>query len=429
VVPAEIGPEGLRKVPGMGKGNADLTRESWHVRWRRRFRTNRDICLEYLIAIAKTVKFFRADAILAEGKEIHSGLSVRVFYFGNYRNYRFMFKTIFSEFTTTEVHKKVLALDVIRWARRYEGKSDLVIIDLGYVYSKMFKLFSSNYICVPDSVGQSRDIRGSKSDFVNSFRGHGSKAKHIKRMLRQNITARFVSSERCFEDFYRYYYLPLARRRFDDAAVIEKKELFLRKCRDGEVMQVVRENEVMAYALLQSDSGTLRSLLVGVSEKIDEETYSIVFNALYYYSFLFGYDNGYDEVDLCNTRALLNDGVYIYKRTWGAYVYACSDLEGNMFVRPTNLNEPVTNIFSRNYFVTRQNDKLIARILWGDGEMSVDIMGKFVKNYYSKGLDAIRIYSLTKIGPEVAQWFEENNSFMEFVDLSDHRDPLEAFCS
>jgi hypothetical protein len=384
--------------------------------------------VQYLNELYKAARFCRADAVLLEGKERHSGQSIRVFYVGKRKGpYEWISNLIFSEFETKEIRRKVLSLNAAKWVRTYEGKSDIVVLDLGYIYGRFVATGGKQYISIPYWIGQKRDIADNEQELLGSFRRQ-NKLNYINRIKKNNVIYRIATAEDDFRDFYCNYYLPYHRKRFGDAFEAESEKAILRRCRKGKVMQILHDGRVIAYALNALEPGRLTTYWFGVSQSIDGEISKIVFNAIYYYSVMYGFEKKCREVDFRYAKPLLTDGVYKYKKMWGAHVFPAPWFVGNMLVKPTNLDSPVSSVFANNYFVTSQGDALIAKISCGEEEISIRLVENIMKNCYAKGIDAIRVYSLKKVDRDVAAWARENAPPVQLVDLSDVRNPEEAFC-
>ncbi len=393
----------------------------------RRIKAKAGYCREYFVAVGKAIKHRRFYAVFVDGKESHSGESVKALYIGNRLDHRLIFKQIFSDFVVREIKENISIFGAIQLARKCEEEVDIIFMDFEYVYGKFVKLCKMNFVYMPKYIGQKLAIGKSLPDLLSYLSKHRD-PKFINRIFKNNVTYRLVDAEEYFKDFYKNYYLPFTRKKFGDTALIEDEDVFLHMCRKGKVMQIIHANEVKLYNLMQLKQGRMTLHWLGVKENIDDKLYSVLINASYYYQFLYAFEQGCDHVDLLYARPLLNDGVYGYKRCWGTYVYPVSDLMGGLFVKPANFSGPIAKIFSNNYFVTRQNDKLMAKILFENGDLSIDWIGKFMKVYYSKGIDAVKIYSLQKVDPDVAAWVLENAPPVQLIDLSNEKEPQEVFC-
>lgn len=122
----------------------------------------------YLIAWGKAVKQRKADAVLVEGKEIHSGENMKIFYFGRRRNYSWLLHAFGSGFEVKETFTGVPSLDAFEWVERYGKRADIAVLDLGYVYSRWVKRRGRGYLCIPDSVGQKLEIGGDREELTGS---------------------------------------------------------------------------------------------------------------------------------------------------------------------------------------------------------------------------------------------------------------------
>ena len=381
-------------------------------------------------ALWQAIRYCRADSVLVEGKEIRTGEPLRLFYFGkaNDDNFHWVTAILYSDFRIREIRRNVFSFRAMHWLKKWGKEADLAVLALGRAYAGAVSFLDKNFLFLPCLISQKRDLCGSMEELRNSFREH-RRYKYVARIEKQGITRRIVDSEECFREFYDDYYLPFARKRFGDAADLATGSDFLRRCRDGSVMQVAHGDEVIAYALLEADRGALRCAFLGVSGRIAGEQHKIVFNALYYFSILHGFENGFRAVDYMYSRPLLNDGVYRFKRMWGGYVCGFPESMDRILVKPMNLGAPVIGIFSNNHFISLKDGKFVATVACRDGELSPPFIERVMKDGYSKGIDAVRMVSLTPVDPSVGAWCRENAPAVEIVDLSAGKAPHEAFCT
>jgi lipid II:glycine glycyltransferase (peptidoglycan interpeptide bridge formation enzyme) len=122
-------------------------------------------------------------------------------------------------------------------------------------------------------------------------------------------------------------------------------------------MQIIRDGEVVAAVLLHMADKRLAYVWVGVPESIQGDMFNGAFSALYYYTILYGYENGCREIDFLGTRPILNDGLFRYKRKWGTCIRISPVPRGDMLLKPLHLSIPVKSFFTNNFFITKDPRK------------------------------------------------------------------------
>ena len=153
-----------------------------------------------------------------------------------------------------------------------------------------------------------------------------------------------------------------------------------------------------------------------------------VFSAMYYYTILEGYEGGADEVDFLGTRAVLNDGLFRYKRKWGKFVSDSPIPRGDSLLKPLRLSVPMRKFFSTNSFIARDGKDLCGKVFFDRGPVTTVDLEEIEKNVVTPGLRAVKVYSLLGFEKPARSWAEARSSMLELVDLAGTPDPASAFC-
>jgi hypothetical protein len=391
----------------------------------RRLRRDVGAGLEYLWELSGSLRLARADALLLEGKERESGIPLTAFYFGHYDNYEFVFRRIFSDFRIVEKHERIQSLFVGRWLERYQQRASLVLLDVELLYCKL--LSTRSYLEIPQWIRQKYRMPETWKEVLGTFRKN-TKRVDLRKVRKFGLSYRITREERDFEEFYHRMYVPYLTKRFEGEVIIEPEWKVRRQCRKGEIMQILRGEQVVAAVLLHCLDGRLAYVWVGVPEDLDDELYAGAFSGMYYFTIQYGFQCGCHEIDFLGSRPLLTDGLFRYKRKWGTFVEDSPVPRGDILLKPLEVSEPVKNIFRRNYFIVRDGNSLAAKVLLAEGPGTSERLQGVFDQYFTEGLARLKVFSLAGFEEEAWRWAEESGEAIQLVDLRGVASPQESFC-
>jgi len=391
----------------------------------RRLRKDVGAGLEHLWELSGSLRLARVDALLVEGTERETGLPLTAFYLGHYDNYEFVFRRVFSDFRIIEKREGIHSLFIRRWIRRYAQRASLLLLDVELLYGKL--LSTRSYLEIPQWIRQKYRVPETWQEVLGTFRKN-TKRVDLRKVRKFGLSYRITREERDFEEFYHRMYVPYLTKRFEGEVIIEPEWKVLRQCRKGEIMQILRDDQVVAAVLLHCLDGRLAYVWVGVPEDLDDDLYAGAFSGMYYFTIQYGFQQGCREVDFLGSRPLLNDGLFRYKRKWGTFVEDSPVPRGDILLKPLVFSEPVKSIFRHNYFIVRDGKSLAAKVLLGEGPGTSKQLRGLFDQYFTAGLTRLKIFSLAGFEEEAWRWAEEAGEAIQLVDLRDVPSPHESFC-
>ena len=391
----------------------------------RKIRKDAGAFLEYLWDLSRSIRFHKVDAVLVQGVEKQSGEKLTCFYLGHYDNYAFIFNQIYSEFNVLEKTSNISSIFSKKWVDDYKDQVDLLVVDVELLYCKLLR--GDNYLEIPQKIMQKLKIPGTWDEVLKNFR-KTTRREDLRLVRKYAFTYKMTNDENDFAHFYHRMYKPYAQKRFGDAVILESERKVIRQCRKGELMQILRDGEVVTTVLLHQIEGRLSNCFIGVPEDQDPKMKKGAFSALYYYSILYGFEMGCHEVDFLASRPLLNDGVFQYKRKWGMLVEDCPVPRGDILLKPLRFSEPIMSIFSHNFFITRDGKGLAGKILFNNQKMTREVVADLWDRYFTKGLSSLKIYSMEGFEEDARQWVSENGKEIKLIDLKGTEKPHDLFC-
>jgi hypothetical protein len=252
-----------------------------------------------------------------------------------------------------------------------------------------------------------------------------ARGEQMRKIRKNRLTAGTTTDAAAIRSFYDTMYVPHARRRFGPAATVDSGSTVLKSVRGGALLQIRKEGRVIAASVLCKAGDTLKSLYTGFASP-DLRTLDGATAALYYHSLLYAFENGFRTLDYCGSRPLLNDGVYETKRRWGATVYDDWSLE-SLLIRLERFTPGVGAFLCASPLLTRQEDKLIGKVMTPEAPLSATALRTVVQRCVSRGMDGLNVYALHG-AHDTAGAAAGSPIPVAIHDVGSSGDPLRTYC-
>jgi len=363
---------------------------------------------------------------MLRGREKESGEDINVFYMGNRENLGFILNRLFSEYEEQDCVKNIPAITLRNLVKKYAPNADLLFIDVELLYCRMIS--KAGFISIPHWVRQSYRVPDTWQGVLGSFRKN-TRATDLRKVRKYGFTYSLTSKESDFRFFYHHMHKPYLQSRYEDLVILEPEWKFMRQCRKGCLMQIIREGQVMGGVVLHRTDARLAYVWIGIRKGLEPELMKGVFSAMYYFTLLHGYEGGCGEVDFLGTRPIINDGLFRYKRKWGTFVADSPIPRGDILLKPMRFSPPLQRFFSANCFVARDGKNLCGKVLLDRTAVAIADLEEVEKNMVTPGLTAIKVYSLFGYKESVSDWARASTPNLHLVDLREYPDPAAAFCT
>lgn len=136
----------------------------------------------------------------------------------------------------------------------------------------------------------------------------------------RGLVAEIVPAETQVDEFYARFYAPTAHARHGEHAFVRRERFVRQAARGGELLFVREGAERRAGILLVPRRGTrtVDAWLSGVAHGDYHRADSVVRDALYVFSMRHARSRGFDTLGLTAAAPFLGDGLFRYKRSFGA---------------------------------------------------------------------------------------------------------------
>ena len=242
-------------------------------------------------------------------------------------------------------------------------------------------------------IRQGVDIPGDWEALRRTF--HATKRRVAGTYARGTPPSHEIShDERDLRFFYHQMYVPHMTQRFGRFATLDSYEHIAEAFRRGFLLKVPAGGEPIASALCEVRGDTFIYRRIGVRETPVDPVWGGSTSAVYYLMLRQAWERRLARLDMMRARAFLRDGVYLYKRQWGAQV-APDDggTKGWMVCVATGEPGRVAHFFERCPLIVQGRAGLVAAVgvTSGGGLDAVALERK----YHAPGLAGALVF-----GPE-----------------------------
>lgn len=367
-----------------------------------------------------------ADAIWLQGREKHTGEQVKALYFGSGRSFAHLVDKLYSNHTIERRIDNLRIWSASRYFREAQGSVDICFADLPWPYSQLYGRGESLHI--PGWIIQKIMIPDTWDAVVKQFRKN-TRSTDLRKVRKYKLEYKISRDKAEIDHFYDTMYEPYAKQRFGDLSVIDDREEIAASgaYRQGGLLQVVHEGRVVAGVVLYQWRRIMHFLWFGVAADLESGLADAALSGIYLFSIQHAYNQGCTEMNLSFTIPLLNDGVFRYKRKWGAGVHNAWKL-GEIVARPFTFGPAIRSFFGNQPMIVREGDRLIGKVLVPEAAATPENIAKLIDGYASAGLHALQFFSTQPLTIPGAPTDEDPHIPTTFVDLSASSNPALDFC-
>jgi hypothetical protein len=284
-----------------------------------------------------------------EGEEFNTGQKMRVAYLAEQRAIRFNTPSYIQQLlfcpdtvSSETVKENVPMIRINQEAEKLaqEGVVDLIIAECNSLLQ--WKPNTGRSERTPTWIRMEFILEPGETweDMQRRFR---SQKNNVKRVLKNGYTYRLSHAEDEFELFYDHMYVPLIQQRHVSYGSVDLKESMRKEFHEGFLFIIDDADGLpIAAQLTYLYRKTMYSISSGILNGDLELHSKGALGAIYYYSILWCYENGYERFEMGGCRPFESDGLYQYKRRWG--MTPSPDLWGSRsWVFWTPNNSPAAN--------------------------------------------------------------------------------------
>ena len=293
---------------------------------------------------------------IINGKEKHSGKNLRILFISTKTPSPHILNVIYVQKPEIEKTMRFKFLSIVKKINQIQSEIDAVFIKCDRFYSGFFE--KQGFTIIPEWVRMTLDISEPFDSFITNL--SRSAKEDIRKIKKLGYTYEISEDINKLDLFYNKMYVPYVSWRFPETDICTNfytmKNLFEQ---GNKLLFVKHEDEYIFGGLFLKTKDKITATYAGIMEGKFDHVKRGVIAASYYYLIQHSKENGAKLVDLGSCRPFVNDGLFSYKRKWGAKIgksgNECSEIYS--FKQYSN-NKSLKSFLTNNPFIYLEKNQL-----------------------------------------------------------------------
>lgn len=303
----------------------------------------------------------------------------------NGRTERDLLRRLFGDNWEKTSCRRVCLLRVRRYGKRLPANIAFCVLEIPKFWAPF--MAGAFQFELPEFVRQTLDLTGGITAVKSRIQSSRRRSTFNQIAREKKFSYRLANTAQDIENFYHNMYVPHVREQFGSAAWLSTLERMKSRA-DAQVFYVNDGTRDVAGELIAIRDGTLFRFNNGVVSGQTSQGWHDAGNALYAQAILFGIDRGLRKMDMGLSRPFLNDGVYLYKRSWGAGVELDPLANATLYFANPGNSEGARAFLEMTPMAVFAQDGMVAQCHFGSSIAEID-RGQTEKSYRSPGLKAL----------------------------------------
>ncbi|MFK7878062.1 MAG: hypothetical protein AB8B71_20215 [Paracoccaceae bacterium] len=279
-----------------------------------------------------------------------------------------------------------------KYMKAAETAADVVFVDVGWPYNNRINK-NGDYLELPDWVCLTTPLADSWDGTVQNFRK--TMRKNIKRLIRKNeYRCETTNDPSVIKSFYDEFYKAFINSRHSGEVFMTPRISIEQRAREGTILRVIGKEGTVAAGVYFPQGDELCLLVTGMPEALVESPPEAAISALYFFSLQYAFENSYKAVNFMGTRAFPNDGLFQFKRKWGAEVRDTFSIDSILF-KPMSKSAKAARFCELFPFIARKGKTLELVLCSTAPELNKESCNRLVATYHCNGLNPVRVVHAT----------------------------------
>ena len=293
---------------------------------------------------------------IVNGKEKHSGKGLRILFISTKAPSSHILNVIFKQKPEIKKKFKVSLLNNKKKINQIKSEIDAVLIKCDRFYAGFFE--KQGFTIIPEWVRMTLDISEPFDSFITNL--SRSAKEDIRKIKKLGYTYEISQDINKLNFFYNKMYVPYVSWRFPETDIrtnfYTMKYLFEQ---GNKLLFVKHKDEYIFGGLFLKNKDKVTATYAGITEGKFDHVKRGVIAASYYYLIQHSKESGANLVDLGSCRPFVNDGLFSYKRKWGAKIgksgNECSEIYS---FKQYSDNKGIKSFLTNNPFIYIEKNQL-----------------------------------------------------------------------
>jgi hypothetical protein len=292
---------------------------------------------------------------------------------------------------TIKNHGDTYVWNTKKAVNRLSPKADIICILTDIFFDQYFR--KKGYSVIPEWIGMDLDISQPWAVIRKKF--HKSAKEDIRNVIKRNYSYEITTDDDKFSFFYHKLCVPFIKQRHGELMLPEAinyheiNSMF----KKGKLLLIKDNNKYIGGVVIKTYRKDVFPLYLGIATNLSKEK-KLISSAVFYFTILWAKEQGFRNIKFGDTRPFLNNGLFLFKRKWGASIKLNPARCGIFCLKiMTSSNKAVHDFLIQHPAIYLEKNCLIGKVSV-DAKMSLDNVKKLQKRYVTPGIKQIYIKSL-----------------------------------
>jgi len=295
-------------------------------------------------------------AYIFTGKEKNSKEKIKIMYISNTTFDPYISKLIFLDQPKMENKFKINIINYKKKIKKLNSKIDGILLKNDRFYSGYFE--KQGFTSIPEWISTKLYITESWDNYKKNL---SKSVKEDLRKIKKNKFTYEISHEKDkIKMFYYKMYLPYITKKYRKiescAHFYAIKHLFET---GNEILFIKQNDEYIFGGVFLKKKNKIYASYAGVMQGKYDYIQKGAIAASYYYLIQHSIENNAKEIDLGSCRPFVNDGLFSYKKKWGAEIEKMgNECPQNYFFKVVNNKKSIKKFLSSNPAITMEKNHI-----------------------------------------------------------------------
>ncbi|MBK8971425.1 MAG: hypothetical protein IPM37_08710 [Hahellaceae bacterium] len=349
-------------------------------------RARLDAALYRLKELVRAASKARGICVDIHGPEKHSGTVLTLRYIGSGHGLNYWIDQIFGEPCKELARSHIPLWHLGRAAENPPSGTDLLLCDLPWPY---YHLHRGVFWRMPGWILQKTRLAPVWEDVVAGFRKN-TRSTDLRKVRKYGLSYRITSDPEQLALFHDTLFEPYTRQRFGHLINGDTREDIIHfGVHEGVLLQVMCGDDWVAGVVLSHWQDEMHFLWLGLPDGLERGLADAALSGIYLFSLQYAHAQGCADMDFSLTRPLISNGIYHYKRKWGARLIDDWP-QAEFHWQFLTLSPAVRSFLAEHPMILREQGNLVA-YHWAEGHTTPDTLLRLGEQGYSEGLAVYRM--------------------------------------
>jgi hypothetical protein len=254
---------------------------------------------------------------LISGKEKTSNLEIKILFFGENNNFSYILDQLFSEEPKIKILGKESLRSIVNIYKKNKNYADAFFIKCDRFYQRFLEKKGCKII--PEYVSLKVDVSKQFTDIYKKF--NKSAKEDIRKVKKGRYSYEITDDLKKIKFFYERMYIPYSYKRYGNLAICSTFSAIRHLVERGSKLMLIKKNDDYVFGcLFFFSNNTIIGTHAGIIDGQEELLKEGVSSASYYFAIIYSKKLNFKYLDFGTCRPFLNNGLFRYKKKWGASV-------------------------------------------------------------------------------------------------------------